>query len=155
MRHIFTSHFLKTTVMESVLFPGGLIWVIYSTVKKRELFPGVFEGKEDIVAKILVFVAFVMVIVNYLVPAYKDLPYFNNNEFCYMEGVSQSHSEKGAKGGHYINIKDEESGEEIRVHFGYKGTIELGDRLKIKYLPNSKEALLLELNGKEVDAVIF
>lgn len=155
MRHIFTSHFLKTTVMESVLFPGGLIWVIYSTVKKRELFPGVFEGKKDIVAKILVFVAFVMVIVSGLVPKYKDIPYFNNNEFCYMEGVAQNYSDRAAKNAHHVRIKDEESGEEIRVHFGYKSTIKQGDQLKVKYLPNSKEALLLELNGKEVDAVIF
>lgn len=70
--------------------------------------------------KILALVVLVILIINCLIPKYKDLPYFNNNEFCYMEGVSQSHSERGDKGGHDINIKDEESGEEIRVHFGYK-----------------------------------
>lgn len=117
------SHFLKTMIMESVLMLGGLIWVIYSTVKKQELFPNIFEGKEDNVAKVLVFVAFVLVVVNSIVPKYKDLPYYYNNEFCYMEGISQSNSDKSARGGHHISIKKENSGEEIRVHFGYKGTI--------------------------------
>lgn len=99
MRHIFTSHFLKTTVMESVLFPGGLIWVIYSTVKKRELFPGVFEGKEDIVAKILVFVAFVMVIVNYLVPAYRIFHILTIMSFAIWREYLKVIQRKGLKGG--------------------------------------------------------
>lgn len=50
-----------------------------------------------------------------------------------------------------MSIKNEESGEEISVHFGYRGTIERGDRLKVKYLPNSKQAVLLEINGRKPD----
>lgn len=144
-------YFLKTTIMESILMLGGFVWVIYSTIKEQQLFPSIFEGKEDVVAKVLVFIAFVIVVVSGLVPKYKDLPYYFNNEFCYMEGVAQSYSDKAAKGAHNVYIKDEESGEEIYVHFGYKGTIKLGDRLKIKYLPNSKEAILLEINGRKTD----
>lgn len=117
--------------------------------KKRELFPSTFEGKEDIIAKIVVAVMFMLVVVDSIVPKYMDLPHYYNNEFCYMEGVAQSHSDRSARGGHYVSIQDEDSEEVIRVHFGYKGTIERGDRLKIKYLPNSKEAVLLEINGKK------
>lgn len=143
------NNFLRLIIMESVTMLGIFIWVIYSIVKKKELFPGIFEGKEDIVAKILVLVAVALVVVNIIVPEYMDLPYYYNNEFCYMEGVSQSHSDRSVRGPHHVTIKNEESGEEIRVHFGYTGTIERGDRLKVEYLPNSKQAILLEINGKK------
>lgn len=146
------SNFLKLIIIESVIMLGGIIWVIYSIVKKQELFPGTFEGKEDIVAKVLALVVLVYIVVANIVPEYMDLPYFYNNEFCYIEGVSQSHSDKSAKGPHCVIIKNEESGEEIRVRFGYRDTIERGDRLKVKYLPNSKQAVLLEINGKKTAA---
>lgn len=74
----------------------------------------------------------VIIVVYRIVPECMDLPYCFNNEFCYFEGASQSHSDKSGRGDHSVSIKDEDSGEEIRVHFGYKGTIERGDWLKVK-----------------------
>lgn len=120
--------------------------------KKKELIPTIAEGKEDIVVKVLVLVAIVIVIVYEIVPQCLDLPYYYNNEFCYIEGVSQNRSDKSVRGPHSVSIKNEESGEEIRVHFGYEGTIERGDWLKVKYLPNSKRAILLEINGRKQSA---
>lgn len=146
------SKFLELIIIESVSMLIIFIWVIYSTVKKKQLFPGTFEGKEDIVVKILVLAAVVYVVVGNIVPKYKDLPYFYNNEFCYMEGMAQNYSDKSTKGDHAVNIKEEESGEEIEVYFGYRGTIKKGDWLKVKYLPNSRQAVLLEINGKRTGA---
>lgn len=143
--------FLLWIIVESVVMLAITIWVIYCIVKKQELSPAIFQGKEDIAAKVLVVVAVAFVVVNRIVPECRDLPYYYNNRFCYMEGVAQNHSDKSGKGPHSVFIKNEESGEEIRVRFDYKGTIERGDWLKVKYLPNSKQAVLLEINGRRPD----
>lgn len=136
-------------MIESTAMLETIIWVIFSIVKKRELFPRIFEGKEDIVVKILVLAAVAYVVVDGIVPECMDLPYYYNNEYCYMEGVAQTHSDRSARGPHSLYMKDVESGEEIHVTFSYEGTIERGDRLKVKYLPNSKHAILLEVNGRK------
>lgn len=145
-------YFIKVIIIDSMGMLIAFIWVIYCIVQKREWFPDSLGDKGEIVVKVLALAAVVYIIVGSIVPEYKDLLYFYNNEFCYMEGVVQSHSDKADKEGHYVYIKDEESGEEIYIHFSYKDTIEQGDWLKIKYLPNSKEAILLEVNGKKIGA---
>lgn len=84
---------------------------------------------------------------------YFEIKDYYNNEFCYMEGVAQSRSDRSAaQWGHTVYIKDEDSGEKIYMRFHYKGTIEQGDRLKIKYLPNSRHAILLKINGRKQSA---
>ncbi len=55
----------------------------------------------------------VIIVIYRIVPECMDLPYCLNNEFCYIEGESQSHSDKSACGGHSVSIKDEDSGEKI------------------------------------------
>lgn len=112
------------------------------------MFPTIFQGKEDIVAKVFALAAVAFFIVYEIVPQCMDLPYYYDNEFCYIEGVSQTHSDRSVRGGHTVDIKCEGSGEVITVRFGYEGTIERGDQLKVKYLPNSKRAILLEVNGR-------
>lgn len=144
------SNFLKWIIMESVLMLIIFVWVIDCSVKKRELLPGTFEGKEDVVVKVFLLAGAAYVVVGGIIPECMDLPYFYNNEFCYLEGTAQNHSDKSVRGERTIDIKDEDSGEIICVHFGYEGTIERGDRLKVKYLPNSKQAALLEINGKKL-----
>lgn len=143
---------LRLIIMESLAMLVVFIWVIYCIVKKKKLLPEILEEKEDIVAKVLVLVAIAIVVVNRIIPKCMDIPYYNNNEFCYIAGVAQNHSDKSGKGSHTVVIKDEDSGEEISVRFGYKGTIEQGDQLKVKYLPNSKRAILLEINGRKTGA---
>lgn len=145
-------NFLLLIIIESVAILVVFIRIIYYIVKKREILPNILEGKEDIVAKVLILVALTIVVVDGIIPEYMDIPYYYNNEFCYMEGISQSHSDKSARGGHSVSIKKESSEEKIRVHFSYKGTIEQGDFLKVKYLPNSKRAILLEINGRKTGA---
>ena len=141
---------LRLIIVESTVMLAILIWVVYSIVKRQELFPAIAEGKEDIVAKVLVLAVVAIIVAYEIVPQCMDLSYYYNNEFCYMEGVAQSRSDRSAaRGGHTVYIKDGDSGEEIYVCFHYKGTVEQGDRLKIKYLPNSKRAILLEINGKK------
>lgn len=126
------------------------VWVIYHIVKKKVLFPTITDaGKEDIVAKTLVLAVLVFIVVMNIIPECRDLPYYYNNEFCYVEGVAQNHSDKSGRGPHTVYIKDEESGEEIYVSFSYDGTINQGDYLKVKYLPNTKDAILLEINGRK------
>lgn len=129
------------------------IWVIYNIVKKQELTPTVFQGKEDIIVKVLILAAVAFVVVKKIVPECMDLPYYNNNEYCYMEGVSQSHKDGrwADRGRCSVSIKNEDSGEQITVQLGYDGAIEPGDQLKVIYLPNSKHAILLEINGKRPD----
>lgn len=138
--------FLLKIITESVLILGLFIRIIYCIAKKQELASNI-KGKWDIVVKAIILVSIVIIVVYRIVPECMDLPYCFNNEFCYFEGVSQSHSDKSGLGDHSVSIKDEDSGEEIRVHFGYKGTIERGDWIKVKYLPNSRQAVLLEING--------
>ncbi len=138
--------FFQKVIMESVIISGLFIRVIYCIVKKQNVSSSI-KGKGDIIAKVIILITVAILVVYRIVPECMDLPYSFNNEFYYMEGVSQSHSDKSARGGHSVSIKDEDSGEEIRVRFGYKGTIEKGDWLKVKYLPNSRQAVLLEING--------
>ena len=141
---------LLSIIMESVVMLGFLISITYHIIKKKELFPTIFQGKEDIVAKIFALAAVAIIVVYEIVPQCMDLPYSYNNELCYMEGEAVTHSDRSAaRGGHSVDIKDKDSGEIIHVRFSYKGTIERGDQLKVKYLPNSKRAILLEVNGRK------
>ena len=144
---------LLSIIVESALTLAILIWVVYCIVKRQDLFPTIAEGKEDIVAKILVLAAVAIIVVYEIVPQCMDLPYYYNNEMCYMEGEAVTHSDRSAaRGGHSVDIKDKDSGEIIHVRFSYEGTIERGDQLKVKYLPNSKHAVLLEINGRKQSA---
>lgn len=140
---------LLTIIMESGLMLGGFISIINHIIKKKELVPTIFQGKEDIVAKVFALAVVAFCIVYEIVPQCMDLSLYYKNEFCYIEGVSQTHSDRSVRGGHTVYIKDEDGGDVIRVHFGYEGTIERGDQLKVKYLPNSKRAILLEINGRK------
>ena len=45
-------------------------------------------------------------------------------------------------------IFNEETREEVYVTFTYKGTVEIGDRLTVQYLPNLKLGVLIERNGE-------
>lgn len=134
--------------IEIVALTVIFIGIIHSIIKKKELVPTVFTGKEDIVVKILILAAVVFLVIRKIIPECRDIPYAYRNELYYMEGVAQTRCDKSVRGPHYVIIKNEESEEMIGAYFSYDDTIEKGDYLKIKYLPNSKRAILLEINGR-------
>ena len=104
---------------------------------------------EDVVAKIIVAAILGGLIWNYAIPFIRDIPYIVEGKYLTIEGTAITRDE-GWNSSKAVTIEDKRTKEEIRVDFGYKKGIEIGDELIVQYIPYSHYGILIEHNGKQI-----
>ena len=109
-----------------------------------------FDGIEDIVVKLLAGGVIIYFCFAAVIPAIQDIPNIIHKNIYTIEGVSRSYCSRSKLNSMSAYIFNEEKQEEVHVTFTYEGTIEIGDRLIVQYLPNLKYGVLIEKNGERI-----
>lgn len=115
---------------------------------KRETLIEKCDGVADVVLKLLVGGMLMYFTFFSVIPSIQDIPNIIHKNIYTIEGISHSYCTPSKLYNMSAYIFDEETQDEIYIDFKYKGTIEIGDKLIIQYLPNSKYGVLIEKNGE-------
>lgn len=102
------------------------------------------EKKFDIVFKGLFIIAMLTMFIGLVVPGVMDLPNVINNNYQLIDGIATNSAAQSNRAFPKIVTVQSKSGQEIRLRFYSKYSIEKGDKLKIIYLPHLKRGTLLE-----------
>ncbi|GGC96029.1 hypothetical protein [Enterococcus wangshanyuanii] len=102
------------------------------------------EKKFDIVFKGLFIIVMLTMFIGYVFPGVMDLPNVINNNYQVIDGIATNSAAQSNRAFPKIVTVQSKSGQEIRLRFYSKYSIEKGDKLKIIYLPHLKRGTLLE-----------
>ncbi len=122
--------------------------IYFIKLLKRETLIEKCDGMEDVVLKLLVGGMLIYFTLFSVIPSIQDIPNIIHKNIYTIEGISHSYCTPSKLYSMSAYIFDEETQEEVYIDFIYKGTIEIGDKLIIQYLPNSKYGVLIEKNGE-------
>ena len=128
-------------------------WYFKCLIKKEPLLK-TFDGAEDVVLKLLAGGILIYLCNAAVIPAIQDIPNIIHKNIYTIEGVSRSYCPHSKLNSMSAYIFNEETREEVYVTFTYKGTVEIGDRLTVQYLPNLKLGVLIERNGEIIETRI-
>lgn len=150
-----TKHIIYTYVMTLLMIIFSIIGLrkvirkenlVEITILNVRIKEEIIENREILnnILRVLIIVMCISAYVAHVIPSIIDLPRVINGDYCIIEGVSMRQRDyDDSKLERNIIIQDKD-GKKHNISCDYYEEINIGDRFKILYLPNTKVGSVIE-----------
>lgn len=153
MKDIYMFFFVGKIYFVAILISGIVFWFLRILVKKKKLLElkegpaKKYEGRVNIIVISFLSLIFLGIIPSAVIKPIMDLQYIFKGVFLETNCETISQSIGNGRGDIFkrsVTVVDINTKDTIHLQFDFKENVYIGQRFRIKYLPNTKKGIVIE-----------